>query len=208
MALGTRRKGILAAGAAVVAGLSLALGLVITTRPAGTRAAGAGPADAPSATTAPGATAPAALSGDAATGFWYGSDSSQVAVSGPVPYHEPAIGGAYGGYFGMIGNWAAWLGCGDKVVWSPTDAKHARTNHVTYHLGVGVGGYWFMAGPGVDPHYNGSTTEAYVFGERQALAVLNELPHESSPVNYPVIFMDIELPGNAPGYTPAPDNGW
>jgi hypothetical protein len=125
-----------------------------------------------------------------------------------MPYHEPAIGGAYGGYFGMIGNWAAWSGCGDKVVWSPTDSKHARTNHVTYHLGVGVGGYWFMAGPGVDPHYNGSTTEAYVFGERQALAVLNELPHESSPVNYPVIFMDIELPGNAPGYTPAPDNGW
>ena len=27
-------------------------------------------------------------------------------------------------------------------------------------------------------------------------------------VTYPVVFMDIEIPGNAPNYTPAPDNGW
>src|SRR5215469_87021 len=208
MALGTRRKGILAAGAAVVAGLTLALGLVIGTRPAGTRAAGAGPADAPSATTAPGATAPAALSGDAPTGFWYGSDSSEVAASGPAPYREPAVGGAYGGYFGMIGNWATWQGCGAKIVWSATDSDNARTNYVSHRLGVGVGGYWFMAGPGVDPQYNGTTAEAYRWGAAQAAWALHELPRTPTKVNYPVVFMDIELPGNAPSYTPAPDNGW
>ena len=27
-------------------------------------------------------------------------------------------------------------------------------------------------------------------------------------VTYPVVFMDIEIPGNAPDYTPASDNGW
>ncbi len=27
-------------------------------------------------------------------------------------------------------------------------------------------------------------------------------------VKYPVAFADIEIPGNAPDYTPAPDNGW
>jgi hypothetical protein len=27
-------------------------------------------------------------------------------------------------------------------------------------------------------------------------------------VTYPVVFMDIEIPGHAPDYTPAPDNGW
>jgi hypothetical protein len=26
--------------------------------------------------------------------------------------------------------------------------------------------------------------------------------------NYPVVWMDVEIPGNAPSYTPAPDNGW
>jgi hypothetical protein len=27
-------------------------------------------------------------------------------------------------------------------------------------------------------------------------------------VTYPVVFMDVEIPGNAPSYTPASDNGW
>jgi hypothetical protein len=27
-------------------------------------------------------------------------------------------------------------------------------------------------------------------------------------VKYRVVWMDVELPGNAPNYTPAPDNGW
>ncbi len=27
-------------------------------------------------------------------------------------------------------------------------------------------------------------------------------------MKYPVVFMDIEIPGNAPSFTPAPDNGW
>jgi hypothetical protein len=108
----------------------------------------------------------------------------------------------------MIGNWAAWQGCGGKIVWSATDSTNARTNYVSYHTGIGVGGYWFMAGPGVDPHYNGTAAEAYAWGEAQAARVLYDLPREPTTVNYPVVFMDIELPGNAPGYTPAADNGW
>jgi hypothetical protein len=167
--------------------------------------AGIGPADQPAA-----AVAAALGSGDSPAGFWYGTDSNYIATPGPAPYHEPAIGGAYGGYVGMIGNWAAnsWAGCGDKIVWSSTDSNNARTNFVTYHLGIGVAVYWFMAGPGIDPHYNGTNSEAYVFGERQAVEVLKLLPQAPTKVNYPVVFMDIELPGNAPGYTPAPDNGW
>ena len=108
----------------------------------------------------------------------------------------------------MIGNWAAWQGCGGKIVWSATDSTNARTNYVSYHAGIGVGGYWFMAGPGVDPHYNGTVAEAYAWGEAQAARVLYDLPGEPTTVNYPVVFMDIELPGNAPGYTPVADNGW
>ena len=150
-----------------------------------------------------------AWAGDTPAGFWYGTDSSYMAITGSGPYYEPAIGGSYGGYIGMVGNWAVWQHCaGDKVVWSPTDARDADTNLTTYHRGIGVGVYWFMAGPGVDPHYNGTTTEAYAWGEAQAQETLALIPHLSSRMTYPVVFMDVELPGHAPGYTPASDNGW
>jgi hypothetical protein len=147
----------------------------------------------------------------APAGFWNGTDSSYIAIPGPAPYREPVIGGSYGGYIGMVGNWAVWAHCGGtKVVWSTTDSNHARTNLLTYHKGIGVGVYWFMGGPGVDRKYNGTTHEAEVFGDAQAREVLSLLSTRTGSLepNYPVVFMDVELPGDAPSYTPAPDNGW
>jgi len=158
-------------------------------------------------TVAPAATA--ATSADAPAGFWYGTDSNYIAIPGPAPYKMPAIGGSYGGYIGMAGNWAAWQHCGRRVVvWSKADSSAARTNFVSYHLGVGVGAYWFMGGPGVDPHYNGRLAEAAKWGAAQAAATLQAISKLTPKPNYPVVFMDVELPGNAPSYTPAPDNGW
>ena len=148
------------------------------------------------------------LSTAAPAGFWNGTDSSYMAIPGPAPYREPVIGGSYGGYIGMIGNWAGWQHCGGKVVWSTADSAAARTNLVSHHLGIGVGGYWFMAGPGVDPHYNGTVREAGAWDADQATRALSDLRAMSPEPNYPVVFMDVELPGNAPSYTPAPDNGW
>src|SRR5207302_11151527 len=101
--------------------------------------------------------------GDGPPGFWWGSDSWPIPVSGSAPYSMPRLGGAYGGYIGMTGNWAYWLGCGGQehfIAFSWANAAQAHTNFVTYHRGVGVGAYWFMGGPGVDPHYNGTTGEA------------------------------------------------
>jgi hypothetical protein len=106
----------------------------------------------------------------------------------------------------MTGNWAAWQHCGDKVAWSDTNAADADTNFSTYHLGIGTGVYWFMGGPGVDPHYDGTTTEAYNWGKQQAIRTLSDVAKLT--VTYPVIFDDVEIPGNAPGISPAPDNGW
>jgi hypothetical protein len=63
-----------------------------------------------------------------------------------------------------------------------------------------------MGGPGVDPHYNGTTTEAYDWGEAQAGRALADAA--KLKVTYPVIWADIEIPGDAPNYTPASDNGW
>ena len=182
----------------VVGVAALVLGLAAAANapaPAGARAARAGQATRLSPRGQPG---PA--------GFWYGTDSFAVTVSGSAPYNEPQIGGKYGGYIGMTGNWATWQHCGDKVAWSDTNAADADTNFSTYHLGIGTGVYWFTGGPGVDPHYDGSTTEAYNWGKQQAIRTLSDVAKLT--VTYPVIFDDVEIPGNAPGISPAPDNGW
>jgi len=151
-------------------------------------------------------TAQARADGDRPTGFWYGTDSATVPVPGSAPYSMPIIGGAYGGYIGMTGNWANLAGCHKIVVWSAANSAQANTNYRVYHRGIGTGVYWFMGGPGVDPHYNGTTSEAYAWGEQQAARTLYDIGHVS--VTYPVVFMDVEIPGDAPDYTPAPDNGW
>ena len=148
----------------------------------------------------------AALTGDSPVGFWYGTDSAAMNVPGPAPYHEPVIGGYYGGYIGMTGNWANLTGCHKIVVWSSRNSTQANNNYTWHHKGIGTGVYYFMGGPGVDPHYNGTTGEAYAWGEQQAARTLMDISHVH--VKYPVAFADIEIPGNAPNYTPAPDNGW
>ena len=147
-----------------------------------------------------------ASANDTPTGFWWGTDSATVPVSGSAPYSMPVIGGAYGGYIGMTGNWANLAGCNRIVVWSATNSAQANTNYSVYHKGIGTGVYWFMGGPGVDPRYNGTQAEASRWGAQQAARTLYDIGHVH--VTYPVVFMDIEIPGNAPSYTPAPDNGW
>jgi hypothetical protein len=150
--------------------------------------------------------ATAASANDGPAGFWYGTDSATVPVPGGAPYSMPIIGGAYGGYIGMTGNWARWIGCGKNGVWSAVNSAQANNNYLVYHKGIGTGVYWFMGGPGVDPHYNGTTSEAYAWGEQQAARTLYDIGHVR--VTYPVVFMDVEIPGYAPYYTPAFDNGW
>jgi hypothetical protein len=155
------------------------------------------------ASAAPAAQARAASDGPA--GFWWGTDSLPVSVPGKAPYAMPYLGGAYGGYIGMTGNWAYWLGCkGEEhfLAFSAADNAQAHTDYVTYHQGVGSGAYWFMGGPGVDPGYNGSASEASAWGARQAARALSDIA--GGHFDYKVVWMDVELPG----ITPAPDNGW
>jgi hypothetical protein len=154
----------------------------------------------------PAMAAAAAPAGDGPPGFWWGTDSFPVSVPGSAPYSMPYLGGAYGGYIGMTGNWAYWKGCGGQehfLAYSATNAAQARTNYTRYHKGVGYGAYWFMGGPGVDPHYNRTTSEASAWGAAQAARALSDIANGGG-INYPVVWMDVELPG----ITPAPDNGW
>jgi hypothetical protein len=143
--------------------------------------------------------------GDKPSGFWYGTDSSTVTIPGSAPYREPVIGGAYGGYIGMTGNWANLEDCHKIVVWSTANSAQANADYAR-HQGIGTGVYYFMAGPGVDPHYNGTTTEASAWGAVQAARALADAA--KLKVTYPVLFMDIEIPGGPSDYTPAFDNGW
>ena len=141
--------------------------------------------------------------GDGPPGFWWGTDSLPVSVPGSAPYSMPHLGGAYGGYIGMTGNWAYWLGCkGGFIAFSSANAAQAHTNYVTYHRGVGVGAYWFMGGPGVDPHWNGTAAEASAWGAQQAARALADI--KNGAFDYKVVWMDVEFPGIAP----ATDNGW
>ncbi len=193
------------------------------TAPASTAPASTAPASTAPASTARGSTAPRApartstgqpapvpndaASGDSPGGFWYGTDSWPVPLAGGAPWREPVNGGlpGYGGYIGMAGSWARWLGCGGlgaNIAWSAADAAAALTNYRTYHQGIGIGVYWFMAGPGVDPHYNGTTAQARAWGAAQAAVTLQDMA--ALHVTSPVVWMDVELPGVGP----ALDNGW
>jgi hypothetical protein len=128
-----------------------------------------------------------------------------VTVPGSAPYQMPYLGGAYGGYIGMTGNWAYWQGCSGQehfIALSAANDAQAHTDYVTYHAGVGAGAYWFMGGPGVDPRYNGTAAEAAAWGAAQAARALADIA--GGAFDYKVVWMDIELPG----ITPAPDNGW
>ena len=141
---------------------------------------------------------------DAPAGFWYGTDSWPVPVSGAGPYRLAPVDGSYGGYVGMAGNWARWQGCsaGNFLAWSGTNARQAAVNFSRYGAGIGTAVYWYMGGPGVDPHWNGSTKEAAAWGAVQAAHAIADA--DADKATYPVLFMDIEMPGIAP----APDNGW
>ena len=147
-----------------------------------------------------------ASSADTPQGFFYGTDSYYPTVGGSAPYKEPASDGSYGGYMGMVGSWERELGCSSFLAWSGSDAAAANINRSRYREGVGTGAYWFMGGPGVDPHYDGSAREARAWGSIQAaqmLSAVRSLPPDQG-ITYPVVWMDIELPKVAP----TPDNGW
>jgi hypothetical protein len=168
--------------------------------------AAAGPVAATAATAKPAAPAAAAAvgPGDTPAGFIYGTDSWPTNVPLNNPYREPIIFGPYGGYIGMAGNWARTEGCktGNFLAWSSTNSAQANANYTKYRLGIGTGVYWYMGGPGVDPHWNGTTAEATKWGAAQAADALAAMKKLS--ITYPVVWADIELPG----ILPARDNGW
>ena len=148
----------------------------------------------------------AAASGS--SGYYYGTDSSAPVACGSGPYTEPAgscangTHGPYGEYIGEIGSYLNWKGCTTSGLnWVQANYNMANDNLVKYHVGLGAAAYWFAAGPGRDPHYNGTYAEAEAWGAAQAKQVISRLGGTFFGFRY--IFMDIENNGTAPD-----GNGW
>jgi hypothetical protein len=133
--------------------------------------------------------------GDSPAGFWYGSDSSAPDAQGSSPpYTEPVTGGTYGGYAGEITTWSdLYCGTSGRAMNEPNVSK-SYTNNLNYGV-PGTSLYYYMAGPGLDPSYNGTNSEAYAWGQRQANDVINQEIAWTGGYNtlvMPVIWMDIE----------------
>ncbi len=141
-------------------------------------------------------------------GFFYGTDSSAPDACGTGPYTEPVNGdcsstdGPYGEYIGELGSFENWQGCTTSgLAWVQANYNMANDNIVEYGVGIGAAGYWFAAGPGRDPNFDGSTSEAMTWGEEQAEQAISDL--SGLFFNFRYIFMDIENNG-----TPPDENGW
>jgi hypothetical protein len=149
-----------------------------------------------------------AESGGDSTGFYYGTDSSAPDACGKGPYTEPVgdcsdgTAGPYGEYIGEVGSFLNWKGCTTAGLnWVQANYNMANDNILDYGIGIGAAGYWFAAGPGRDPHYNGTAREAMAWGQAQAQQVVASLGGYF--FNFRYIFLDIENNGSPPD-----PNGW
>jgi hypothetical protein len=142
------------------------------------------------------------------SGFIYGTDSGYPYACGSGPYREPdgvcgdGTEGYYGLYVGESGTWQNWE-CGDGygLNWVQGNYNAANDNAVDYDVDdVGASAYWFAAGPGRDPHYNGTTSEAETWGEDQGAAMADSVEGLSLDSLY--FFLDMETAGDPDG------NGW
>jgi Protein of unknown function (DUF4232) len=150
------------------------------------------------------------MPGSDSAGFFYGTDSSLPTAcgSGNGPFTEPigdcshGSAGPYGEYIGETGSFMNWQGCTTSgLAWNQANYNMATDNLVDHGTGLGAAAYWFAAGPGRDPHYNGSASEATTWGQQQAEAALSDLNGRVFGFRY--IFMDIENNGSPPDW-----DGW
>jgi hypothetical protein len=165
-------------------------------------------------------TASAAQAGDAPAGFFWGSDSNGPAPSSSVstcassaaPWLEPYITnsgcGHYGGYFGEIGGYWTILGCSANNAWNSTAAGEAKANFADDNDGIGTAAYFFMGGPGMDPSYNGTTSEASNWGKLQAEEAVS-LAGTHSNWDDSIIVGDVEdFPGQDTGWNETMSQCW
>lgn len=149
----------------------------------------------------------AGQAGDSPAGYVYGTDSAfPVRCHSSVPYLEPngicskGTEGNYGAYVGEAGSWANWQGCSTGRNWLQSNYNAAQAN-ATAGDGLGAAPYWFAAGPGRDPGYNGTTAEAKAWGAAQAKQLITHAL--GNAYSLPYVVEDVENAG-----APPDENGW
>ena len=133
--------------------------------------------------------------------FWWGSDSFQPsAASGSPPIPEPYNPSSwYQGYIAEVETYWTVLGCGagravnsGNVTQANADWNYSTSIGVRDPQPLGTALYFFMGGPAADPSYNGTTSEAYNWGQRQAEAATNTYNSSGPSIETELMFMDIE----------------
>lgn len=109
------------------------------------------------------------------TGFYYGLDTSSVSPTGSGPYTVPfsngVSDGTLGAYYGQVGDYQLVNGCSNGFFgFNQTTAKDAQANQLDYGAGMGTSVFFTLGGPGADPSWNSTSSEAYAWGARQANA--------------------------------------
>jgi hypothetical protein len=151
---------------------------------------------------------PDKLQPEGPTGFYYGTDSAAPRACGNGPYTEPAGScakgtvGPYGEYIGEVGSFMNWQRCTTAgLAWVQANYNMATDNVVKFGTGLGAAAYWFAAGPGRDPHYNGTAAEAASWGQEQAQQALAAMGGKVFGFRY--VFLDVENNG-----VPPDEDGW
>src|SRR5260370_35502509 len=86
------------------------------------------------------AAAPGAKPADSPAGFWYGTDSWPMTISGKAPYSTPRIGSPYGGYIRANGNQAkSSRACGGRRARARPTRGGAKPTHPYHHQGPAAG---------------------------------------------------------------------
>ncbi|MGD0834008.1 MAG: hypothetical protein ABSA40_06230 [Candidatus Dormibacteria bacterium] len=133
-------------------------------------------------------------------GWWWGSDSNYPTASGSYPVLEPQNGSNwYGGYFAEVGGYWMVSPCNQSGrADNTTDVASANENWIDSGSGsqsegvMGTALYYFTGGPGADPNYNGTTSEAYNWGVAQAENAVNEFYSQGPNVATEVMVLDMD----------------
>jgi hypothetical protein len=118
----------------------------------------------------------------------------------------------YQGYIGEAGTWTNYIGCssGSPAVvfsnWGKANSDYLNGWPKYHYGGVGSGWYYYAGGPGADPSYNGTTSEAWNWGVEQAKNFISDVnAHTNANVIDLVVWMDDE--SSDPAITGG-GNGW
>jgi Protein of unknown function (DUF4232) len=157
------------------------------------------------------------LSAGDSVDYHYGADSNGPTACGPSAYKEPlgdcgnGTDGDFGIYVGELGAFGTWKSCSwaGGLNQNSTDYADANSNAGSGDsVGYGAAVYWFAAGAGRDPNYNGTQSEATTWGKDQAERIVDDTDGADGPgqtIDSDYIFMDIEAAYLSNGYD---NNGW